>query len=143
MSSNSSSAARRSSTISACSNRGLKGVLCLGSGAWPESGLVPPVRRYRCRGIHVVKGVELGRVIDMGKGFTLRNGDAQEGAERRPSLLDVKDQQPIRGNRLAHGLHVVGKDGLAVLSIGKTTVEGAGEDDVPRPRGDLVIAQGE
>ena len=62
---------------------------------------------------------ERRRVIDVRKRFILRNGHAQERAERLPPLLDVKDQQPIRGNRLAHRVIVPSKDGLAMRAIGE------------------------
>src|SRR5215213_787274 len=69
--------------------------------------------------------------IDVRKRFIRWNRDAQKGAERFPSLPDIKNQQPIRGNRFAHRLHVPSKDGQTMLPIGETVVEGAGEDDVP------------
>src|SRR5215208_7032285 len=63
--------------------------------------------------------------VDARKRFILGNGDIEEGAERSPPLLDLKDQQPIRSNRLAHCLIVPSKDGLAVRPIAETIVEGA------------------
>ena len=62
-----------------------------------------------CRVIDVVKLMERGRVIDMRKRFILWNGHAQERAERFPPLLDIKDQKPLRGDRLAHRLNVLAK----------------------------------
>src|SRR4051794_16988296 len=56
-------------------------------------------------------------------------------AERLPVLLDVKDQKPIRGNRLAYRLIVPGKDGLAMRPTVEPPVEGAGVDDVVRDPG--------
>jgi hypothetical protein len=43
--------------------------------------------------------MERCRVIDVGKRFVFRNGDAQECTERLPPLLDVEDQQSLWGNR--------------------------------------------
>ena len=111
-----------------------------------EAGSTKSLRSLRlehCRVIDMVKLMERRGVIDVRKRFILRNGDAQERAERLPPLLDVKDQQPVRGNRLAHRLNVLGKDGLAMRAIREPTVEGAGVDDVPRPLGPLVVPQGE
>jgi hypothetical protein len=65
------------------------------------------------------------------KRFIRWNRDAQESAERLPSLSDVKNEQSIRGNRLAHRLDVPSKNGQTMRAIGETVVEGAGEDDVP------------
>src|SRR5687768_1608176 len=87
--------------------------------------------------------MEFGCVIDMRKRLVLWNGGTQEGAEWLPSLLDIKDQQPMRGNRLAHRAHVPGKDGLAMCPIGETMAERAVENDVPRSRWQLVVQQGE
>src|SRR3954471_24944122 len=86
--------------------------------------------------------MERCRVIDVGKRFVFRNGDAQKCTERLPPLLDVEDQQPLWSNRLAHRLIVLGKDVLAMLPITQTTVERASEDDVPQPFGQLVVTQG-
>src|SRR5215210_3352136 len=83
------------------------------------------------RVIDMVKLMERRSVIDMRKRFIYRNGDAQECAERLPPLLDVEDQQLIRGDRLLHRLIVLSKDGLAMRAIGETIVEGAGGDNVP------------
>ena len=108
-----------------------------------DNKITPESSSWRSRVIDMVKRMERCRVIDMGKRFILRNGDAQECAERLPPLLDVEDQQPVWGDRLAHRRIVLGKDGLAMRPIDKTTVEGAVEDDVPRPFGQLVVLQGE
>ena len=82
-------------------------------------------RLEHCRVIDVVKLMERRGVIDMRKRFILWNGHAQERAERLPPLLDVEDQQPIRGNRLANRVNMLGKDGLAMRAIREPTVEGA------------------
>src|SRR5215208_6531771 len=75
--------------------------------------------------------VVLHRVIDVRKRFIVRNGHAQECAERLPPLLDLKDQQPLRGDRLLHLEIVLSKDSLAMRAIGQSTAKGAGGDDVP------------
>ena len=66
----------------------------------------------------------------MRKRFIRRNGNPQERAERPPSLLDVKDQQPVRGDRLPHRLVVTGEDGKTMRTIAEPTVEGVRPDDV-------------
>ena len=59
----------------------------------------------------------LHRVIDVRKRFIVRNGHAEERAERLPPLLDLKDQPPLRGDRLLHLEIVLSKDGLAMRAI--------------------------
>ena len=90
----------------------------------------------------MIELMERRGVIDMRKRFIPGNGDTQERAEWLPPLLDVEDQQPLRGNRLAHCLHVSGKDGFAMGPIGEPIVERAGVDDVPGSLGPLVVPQG-
>ena len=63
--------------------------------------------------------MERCRVIDVGKRFVFRNGDAQECTERLPPLLDIEDQQPLWGNRLPHRLIVLSKGVLAMLPIAR------------------------
>ena len=91
----------------------------------------------------MIKLVERGRVIDMRKWFVLGNGNIQERAEWPPPLLDVKDEESLWGNRLLYRRNVLGKDGLTMRAIGELAAKGAGVDDVPRPLGPLIIAQGE
>src|SRR5215216_3996603 len=73
---------------------------------------------------------ERGGLIGARKRFILRNGDAQERAERHPPFLDVKDQEPIRGDRLLHCLTVLGKDGLTMRAIGQATTKDVVPGDV-------------
>src|SRR5215208_4874814 len=91
----------------------------------------------------MIELMERGRVIDMRKRFILGNGDAQESAEWLPPLLDVEDQQPIGGDRLAYRCNVLGKDGLTMRPVTETIAKGTGVDDVPRPLGPLIVMQGE
>src|SRR3954451_20545177 len=74
--------------------------------------------------------LERGGVIDARKRLIVRNGDAQERAQRLPPLLYVKDQQPVGANCLLYCLIVLGKNGLAMRAIGEATAKRAGRDDV-------------
>jgi hypothetical protein len=95
------------------------GVECAGGFGSPPL----PLLVLECRG-----------VIDARKRLFVRNGDAQKRTEWLPALLDVEDQQPVGGHRLLHRLIVLGKNGLAMRAIGESTLEGAGESDVPGHR---------
>jgi hypothetical protein len=96
-------------------------------------------RHERSRVIDMIKLMERGGVIDVWKRFILGNGDVQKRAQRFPSRLDIKNQQPIRSNRLLHRRNVLSKDGLAMRAIGETIAEGTGVDDVARTLGPLVV----
>ena len=71
-------------------------------------------------------GLEFRRVIDVRKRLIVRNRHAQERAQRLPPLLDVKDQQPVRGDRLMDCLIVLGKDRLDMRAVVGPVREGAG-----------------
>src|SRR5215216_177084 len=66
--------------------------------------------------------------VDARKRVILGNREIEEGAQRLPPLLDVKDQQPLRRERRLHHLIVPSKDGLAMRPIALPIAKGAGHE---------------